>query len=288
MNDAHAFLPRHECGMMAATMIGHAQQQSDRLAQQWDARIARARELQSKHSSAQAVLAFYTDVLQFQRGVSIQADSRPVSDQPLRSQLDLKLATSALHQLFALTMKSGPSAVAARAQNLHQLGDSGRRDLLTNFLAAPVAAVTPDDFFARACLQPIAEALQSQLPSSKAATRTCPVCGGLPQLSILRPEGDGGARWLQCSFCLREWLFRRVVCPWCGEENKDKLPRYSVEECAHIHVSACDVCQRYLKTIDNTIEGRAVPLIDEVAMAALDVWATDHGYTKMASNLMGF
>jgi FdhE protein len=87
---------------------------------------------------------------------------------------------------------------------------------------------------------------------------------------------------------LKEWLFRRVVCPWCGEEDKEKLPRYSAEECSHVYVSACDVCKRYLKSVDMTIEGRAEPLVDEVALAALDVWVSERGYQKIIPNLMGF
>jgi hypothetical protein len=39
--------------------------------------------------------------------------------------------------------------------------------------------------------------------------------------------------------------------------------------------------------VDLTIEGRAIPLVDEVALAVLDVWAAEHGYTKIARNLMG-
>ena len=37
-----------------------------------------------------------------------------------------------------------------------------------------------------------------------------------------------------------------------------------------------------------TVDGRAVPLVDEVAAVALDLWATEHGYKKIEPNLMGF
>jgi FdhE protein len=91
-----------------------------------------------------------------------------------------------------------------------------------------------------------------------------------------------------CSFCLREWLFRRLICPWCGEEDKEKLPRFTAERIAFIHVESCDTCKRYLKAVDMSVEGRAVPLVDEAALAVLDVWAVDRGYTKIVQNLVGF
>jgi FdhE protein len=105
---------------------------------------------------------------------------------------------------------------------------------------------------------------------------------------VLRPEGDAAGRWLSCSFCLREWAFRRLICPWCQEEDKEKLSRFSSEEWPSVHVEACDTCRRYLKAIDMTVDGLAVPLVDEAAFSVLDVWATDRHYTKIVPNLMGF
>src|ERR1700678_2238786 len=39
----------------------------------------------------------------------------------------------------------------------------------------------------------------------------------------LRGEGDGGKRSLICSLCATEWQYRRIKCPNCGEEDKEKL-----------------------------------------------------------------
>ena len=46
-------------------------------------------------------------------------------------------------------------------------------------------------------------------------------------------------------------------------------------------------CGRYLKSIDISKAGLAVPLVDEIAGASLDVWAVEHGYTKIELNLIG-
>ena len=65
--------------------------------------------------------------------------------------------------------------------------------------------------------------------------------------AVLRPEGDGGKRFLLCGLCFTEWEFRRLLCPNCGEEDKDKLPVYTAEEFPHIRVESCDTCRVYLE-----------------------------------------
>jgi formate dehydrogenase maturation protein FdhE len=39
--------------------------------------------------------------------------------------------------------------------------------------------------------------------------------------------------------------------------------------------------------VDLTRIGFAIPLVDEVAAAALDVWSHEHGYIKIELNLAG-
>ena len=103
----------------------------------------------------------------------------------------------------------------------------------------------------------------------------------------MRPQGDGAKRSLLCSFCLLEWNFRRIVCPACGEEDPYTLPRYSAAEFPHVRVEACDSCKTYLKSVDLTVNGLAVPIVDEIAAAPLDLWAGEHGYSKIELNLVG-
>jgi FdhE protein len=78
-----------------------------------------------------------------------------------------------------------------------------------------------------------------------------------------------------------------MLCPGCGEEDRDKLPVYSAAEFPHIRVEACDTCRRYIKAVDLTRDGNAVPEVDELAALTLDLWAAEHGYEKLAPNLFG-
>jgi len=118
----------------------------------------------------------------------------------------------------------------------------------------------------------------------------CPFCAGRPQLALLKVQeagADGGSRHLLCSTCLSVWPFRRVICAGCGEERPALLGYFHTPEYDHVRVEACETCHQYIKTIDLTRFGLAAPLVDEVAAAALDLWARERGYQKIEMNLIG-
>jgi FdhE protein len=259
----------------------------------WTRRAERARDLQTDFPAAADLLRFYAEVLAFQGRVAASARAIADVNLPLRGQIDLDLALRSLPGLLTTVRKHGPAPLAEAASRLQQRPEAWH-DIFsvgTDASAGSSDAENRDpatDFFARATLQPIAEHLQSQYPEATDQTaRQCPVCGCLPQVVILRPEGEGARRSLLCSFCLREWAFRRVLCAYCGELDKLKLPYYTADECKHVRVEACDTCHRYLKSVDLSLDGLAIPLVDELALAALDLWASERGYAKITPNLLG-
>ena len=138
-------------------------------------------------------------------------------------------------------------------------------------------------------LQPYAEYLadHTDWTAPSGTPSVCPLCGGKPQVGALRPEGDGGKRSLICSLCATEWNYRRIVCPACGEEDVHKLAVYTAKEFGHVRVEACDACHSYIKTVDLTKDGHAVPVVDELATIPLNLWATEHGYLKLQNNFLG-
>jgi len=261
-------------------------QEADR---RWEERIERAHALQQQPWAYVDGLRLYEASLKFQRDVAQAWTSTFDPARPLRKQIDIAIACSRMPGILDVAVQHGPEKLRVRAKALHNQGELAWQTLFRAAVDANGTHGGIDDYFVRACLQPLAENLQSQIvPDQNYNQSTCPACGGPPQLAVLRPEGEGASRFLSCSFCLREWLFRRIVCPSCGEEDKEKLPRYSTEQCRSIHVEACDTCKHYQKAVDMSIDGRAVPLVDEVASAVLDVWATEHGYAKIFPNLIGF
>jgi FdhE protein len=189
-----------------------------------------------------------------------------------------------------LVQKHGPPKLAEEARRLQDFDTSAVRPLLAQFLAESDPSQDSTSFFARALLQPQAERLaQTQIPPSQGlAGNRCPYCDSRPQLAVIRPEGDGGKRLLLCSLCQSEWEFRRILCPACGEESHEKLPRYSAEGIPAVRVEGCDTCKSYLKSVDMTVDGLAVALVDEIATAPLDLWAAERGYCKIELNIMGF
>lgn len=138
-------------------------------------------------------------------------------------------------------------------------------------------------------LQPWAEYLANHRGSAIPhwTPSRCPVCGANPIVGVLRPEGDGAKKSLVCMLCAHEWDFRRIYCPACGEEREPQMPFYSTTEIAHVRVDVCDSCHRYMKTVDLTKDGRAVPVVDELATIPLNLWAAEHGYAKLQTNLLG-
>ena len=54
-----------------------------------------------------------------------------------------------------------------------------------------------------------------------------------------------------------------------------------------MRVEACDRCHTYIKSIDLTKNGLAIPCVDELASLALDPWAEEAGYNKLQRNIVG-
>ena len=218
----------------------------------WDRRIRRADELATTDSPAAPLLAFYARLLRNQKAVYDALDARRPSGSLDR---DLTLMSEPVSRLLRDVAENGPEPLA----------ESG---------VAPIDRVPP-----------------LQGGGARLTSNRCPFCGGAPQLSILDPvsatSGDGGGRRLLCATCLSTWPFRRVLCAQCGEEDERQLGYFHSPDYDHLRIDACERCRRYLKTVDLGRLGLAVPLVDEVAGASLDIWARDHGYGKIELNLVG-
>lgn len=257
----------------------------------WGQRIGRTEELSDQHPFAAEVLRFYSHVARFQQELygrlrPFATGQTPVllSDQPeFRELLD------SFPRFLSLVEKQAPANFARCARELHK-STSDWAGLLNRCWSANDGPPTaPQEFIGFIFLQPYAEFVRSRaaLHLEGYNHSLCPFCNRKPVVATLRQQGDGGRRSLLCGFCLCEWEFRRIVCPACSEENNAKLPVYTAESFPHIRVECCDACRTYLKSIDLTKNGLAVPLVDELASLPLDLWAQEHGYEKLHPNLLG-
>ena len=186
-------------------------------------------------------------------------------------------------------LEAGAGARAEALRTASAFGAGGGRT--ANETRGPVDGLhVPAGFQARAFLEPVfttlARALGPGTPRQKG--RRCFVCGAPPQVSTLQDLPDAlGARTLTCSMCATEWRFPRLTCPNCGESEAGSLRVHTAESVPHVRVDACGSCNGYLKSVDLRLDGTAVPLADEVATVALDVWAVREGLFKVHRNILG-
>jgi FdhE protein len=249
----------------------------------WDLRIARASELLNKTPAVSELLGFYQRLARFQKNV-YQAVASSAGH-------DVSVLLRHFPAFLALIREAGSPSLKEAARAVEQASEEERLDLLSAFWQHEVETrdlPTEYGFFARALLQPYAEYLAERTNSStEASPPLCPFCGSKPQLAVLRPEGDGGKRFLLCSLCGTEWFFRRLLCPNCAEENKEKLPVFTAAEFDYVRLDACDTCHTYIKSIDLTKNGKAIPVVDELATLSLNLWAQENNYQKLQPNLFG-
>lgn len=255
-------------------------------------RIDRAEELARQHPFAAEILGFYVHLARFQQKLhqELKATSRERAEADFFALItaDLNKLTAEFGSYLSVIEEHGPKSSAELCRQLRAAG----REKWTALLQAAWAAHNPSDtatILATAFLQPYAELVRSRsrLHVAKTAHALCPFCSRKPGLGVLRQKGEGAARSMICSFCLAEWEFRRLVCPGCGEENDRNLSVFSASDFDHIRVESCDSCKTYIKTIDLTKNGRADPVVDELASAPLDLWAREHEYAKLQPNILG-
>ena len=79
----------------------------------------------------------------------------------------------------------------------------------------------------------------------------------------------------------------RVRCPSCGEADPQKLPSFGSDPHPGVRLETCDTCHRYVKSIDLTLDGRAIPEIDDLCSLSLDLWAAEQGYERLEPSLAG-
>ena len=296
----------------------------------WTRRRQRVERLCAEHPHAAELLAFYGDVLALQEPLYVKAlGSRwlgavaaTAGDAPrLRlSRLPERPRELAFLRFVRAVPASATDLLRAVGGRL-SAEPAARSELLGAALGGqPVAAIAASldceaaalEFFPRAFLQPIAEALATRAASGAVgdpaggpvgepagdgggpvsgdpdARAACPYCGGAPIAAVLRDEPETrGRRTLLCSLCLTEWAFPRMRCPACGEERPDRRPHHVGESWPHIRLEECGSCRTYVKAIDLRVAGLAVPVVDELASVELDLWAAEQGLSKLSANLLG-
>jgi formate dehydrogenase accessory protein FdhE len=255
----------------------------------WQRRIDRAAYLAERDQTARPLLLAYGRLLGIQRDCYEALRQR--ADRLTGSlDRDLSVVRPLVAPMLSAVATIGPAPLADEARRLLEGAAPATDAMLLDGWHAP----SGDRFFPKIALQPYAACLAAIAvrPLDRTSPRckhACPFCGGAPQLSILEGGGNGeaGGRQLLCGTCFTVWPFRRVLCAQCDEEDERRLGYYHSPAFDHLRVDACDTCRHYLKTVDLSRLGIAVPVVDEVAGASLDLWALEHDYQKIELNLVG-
>jgi hypothetical protein len=278
----------------------------------WAGRRVRAEALRARHPFAAEVLTLYLTLVPVQEDAwGAVRESPPGSEELARW-----AAGRVLPAVVEATVAAGPAPLGEAARN--RLTEGGAEHALAGWLAG--AELDPvDRYLARSSLAPVLEALGERAGAACASRRDgeqsqlCPCCGGLPQLSWLAASGESlvsGPRSLLCARCGSSWSCSRSVCPACGESEEARLSVYAERWDGlaspngkradgdgdgdaqpifpHLRIAGCSTCSRYLIEVDMARDARAVPEVDELAALPLDLYAADHGLTKVTPNLMGF
>jgi formate dehydrogenase maturation protein FdhE len=259
----------------------------------YDARIHRAQYLKTIYPFAAEILTFYEAICAVQVQVIIGLPAvRPPVKATLRERLHVDLVLPCAHEALRTLIPVSPEPLRAFIAGYLRGSNERLAVLLQTYVdhggTDEAPADSREELLARILIEPLAVLVASQFTVSAGGTgNSCPRCDGRPLLGVLRPEGDGGKRFLMCAFCLSEWEFRRVYCAYCGETREQSLPVFVAEKFPHIRVEACDTCRHCLRTVDLTKDGNAVPAVDDLAAIPLGLWAEEYGFQRIHGNLLG-
>lgn len=277
----------------------------------WAERRTRAAELRAKHPFAGEVLRLYTALIDAWEA-SVPAEGGQGWGARREAELIAHATGEVLPRVIEATVAAGPPLLADAVRTF--AGGAGSEALVSAWAEGRDQSPI-ERYLGRASFAPL---LESRAPAAGHAVdeRHCPGCGGRPQLSWYAPSGEAlvsGRRHLQCSRCATSWTYPRLACAACGERAGPKLVVFSEQagfaaaeggvvrglpasqplppptpaQLPQLRIEACESCHRYLIGVDLGRDGRAVPAVDELAALPLDLYAREHGYTKVVPNLMG-
>ena len=277
----------------------------------WNDRGHRAIQLIAQQPHAEELLSFYLRLLQLQEPIyrhtlrsdwlsrvrsAVEGDARPLRlDQlplvpllPLLQRFLNALTTSATDVLIVISRALCSAGEAVQTELLELfLHRTGVERLAASLNCEPAQI----EFFARAFIQPIAEALAEQNSRTVVSSLrdSCPQCSWPPQVAVIRDEAEvRGHRLLVCSLCATLWSFPRSTCPNCGESRPDRLQYHTADSTPHLRVEECLTCRSYLKSVDLREVGLAVPLVEDLASVELDLWSQERELLKVQRNVLGF
>ena len=253
----------------------------------FERRAERAELLAAESSSAAVPLRFAAGLYRVQGAVAAKLEASGALTGSLAK--DAECLLPHLRQVLRYTIDAGPESLAVQAKARLEDDDATAQSRLLVYWNNEIAS--GEDYLSRSLLRPYVEVLASLRISPDRLHRPgcCPFCGGPAWISARRSDStmDGARRILGCALCGGEWQANRGRCPCCSEENPEKLPSFHQEAQPSVRIEACDTCHRFVKSIDQTVDARSIPEVDDLLSVGMDLWAAEAGYTRLEPGLTG-
>ncbi|NLZ27640.1 MAG: formate dehydrogenase accessory protein FdhE [Firmicutes bacterium] len=134
-------------------------------------------------------------------------------------------------------------------------------------------------------LEPLKEKVSVLLEEDPWLRGYCPVCGQLPAMAHLVKTEKGRERDLVCGCCRMHWRYKRMGCPYCGNEDQGTLEIIGLDEEPDLRIDICKECEGYLKTYIG--EGRELVALTDWSTLHLDLVAKKQGFKRIGYQMYG-
>jgi formate dehydrogenase accessory protein len=207
-----------------------------------------------------------------------EADVPPLMQESAREYLAVlkKLRKAAKEEFITAALMQDKAALAALAEQ-HSLNEGFVRSTIWRIVAALVPAALKEP----AAWDPDPDAPQFR-------ENFCPVCGRRPVLAELRKYREGRTRDLICGGCGTRWLYARVGCAYCGNEDLGKMHTLEPKDSDLMRLDICDACSSYIKTYRGPAGGSDADAIyrQDWASVHLDLLAEQQGFQKKGNTIL--
>jgi FdhE protein len=195
-----------------------------------------------------------------------------------------RLATAELPETIASGVKELASRLQRAPADAAQLGAWLTRGQATDAPPASPGLVRYLGWIALArVLAPVVKELEAWRDEEQWRRGYCPTCGALPTTGFLLEAGAGHARMLACGQCATRWKHRRVACPFCDNEDANKLGLLEIDREPTLRLDVCEACKGYVKTYTGAREEPL--LLADWPTLHLDVLARDRGYKRLGASI---
>ena len=207
-----------------------------------------------------------------------EADVPPLMQESAREYLAVlkKLRKAAKEEFIIAVLTQDKEALSALCEQ-HVLNEGFLRSTIWRMIAALVPAELKDP-----------DGWSPDRDKPRFRENFCPVCGRRPVIADLRKYREGRTRDLVCGGCGTRWLYARVGCVYCGNENLEKMHTLEPTDSDVMRLDICDVCDSYIKTYRGPANGSDADAIyrQDWASVHLDLLAEEKGLHKKGNPIL--